>query len=596
MSNISYRHGLHFPSVDGSVVFKFPVGCNLSIIDDFLVSMLRVPKDDFLLNVDHSKNNQSSTAYNYLEYILLLQRILLRISNLPLYHPAKILEISEVKDKKDYYLCKVAIPFFDEIPLDFLRESLKLALNIIDSVIKKHPSLLTREAVYKIIQNKIVLPMRKFTYGGISTLPILRAAIVAGLPVRHLGMGNYLIGWGSNSRKLSRSALDSDSAIGAEISSRKDHCAATLSKVGIPVPEHRLVFTAEQAIDAANQLGFPVVVKPTDRERSEGVTTQIHNEVTLLSAYEKARKISKLLLIERQIAGKCFRLLIASGEFLYSVERGPRALIGDGKHTVLELLHLDKIDNEAAPIWIRKKEIQQDEETLCAIKLAGYHLDSVPEVGKWVPVRIIESSEWSETSIDVTDQVHPANIQLAERSAFALGLSNAGVDLMTTDVTRPWWETGGIITEVNYRPHFGATYAASSRMQDFLNRIIKKQGRIHIEVFIGNELTLEPALARRQQLQEQGLNSYVCTPSLVFGPLGELKLAAKETGLYGICRVMLLDTSVEALVLVVQDDELLKTGLPFDIVNQITIDPTFNVLPQMQLVIDLLQHYTKSYR
>jgi len=82
----------------------------------------------------------------------------------------------------------------------------------------------------------------------------------------------------------------------------------------------------------------------------------------------------------------------------------------------------------------------------------------------------------------------------------------------------------------------------------------------------------------------------------VFGPLGELKLAAKETGLYGICRVMLLDTSVEALVLVVQDDELLKTGLPFDVVNQITIDPTFNVLPQMQLVIDLLQHYTKSYR
>jgi cyanophycin synthetase len=596
MANISYRHGLHFPSIDGNLVFKLPAGFNSSIVDEFILSMLRVAREDFLLNVDQSKYNKSSTAYNYLEYILLVQRSLLKIANLPIYHPAKILELSEITGRKDYYFCKVSIPFFDEIPLEFLRDSLKLAINILDSVFKKNPNPLTREIIDKAIQNKIVVPMRKLSCGGISTLPILKAAISAGLPVRHLGMGNYLLGWGSNSRKLSRSALDSDSAIGAEISSRKDHCAATLTKAGIPVPEHRLVFTAEQAIDAANQLGFPVVVKPTDRERSEGVTTQIHNEVTLLSAYEKARKISKLLLVERQIAGKCFRLLIASGEFLYSVERGPRALIGDGKHSVLELLHLDKIDNEAAPIWIRRKEIQLDEETLCAIKLAGYHLDSVPEAGKWVPVRIIESSEWSETSIDVTDQVHPANIQLAERSALVLGLSNAGVDLMTTDVTRPWWETGGIITEVNYRPHFGATYAASSRMQDFLNRIIKDHGRIHIEVFIGDELSIEPALARRQQLQEQGLNSYVCTPSLVFGPLGELKLAAKETGLYGICRVMLQDSSVEALVLIVQDDELLKTGLPFDVVDQVTIVPTFNVLPKMQLVIDLLQHYAKSSR
>lgn len=594
MLNISYRHGLHFPSIEMNLAFKPPPGFNLSIIDDFIVSMLGGAKQDFLLSTDQSKYHGHPSIYNYLEYLLLMQRSLLQIGNLPIYQPAKVLELSKSEDKKGYYRCKVAIPFFDEIPIEIMHESLQLAQNILNGVIKKNPSLYSRAAVDKAIQSRIIIPMRKLTSGGVSTLPILRAAITAGLPIRHLGMGNYLLGWGSNSRKISRSALDRDSAIGAEISSRKDYCALILSKSGIPVPRHKLVIAEDQAIDAAKILGFPLVVKPADRERSEGVTTQINDELALQNAYEKARKISKLVLIEQQIAGKCFRLLIASGKFLYSVERGPRALVGDGKHTVEELLQIEKVENQAAPVWARKKEIQKDEETLEALKFAGYQLDDVPDDGEWVKVRIIESSEWSETSIDVTDHVHPANIELAERSAFALGLDNAGVDLMTTDITRPWWDADGIITEVNYRPHFGATHAARSRMQVFLSRIIKQQGRIPIEIFIGNAPALKQAITRKQELQEQGVNTYVCTSNLVIGPYGEIKLAAPEPGLYGICRVMLLDSKVEALVLLIQDDALLKTGLPFDVIHQITIDPTFNVSPEMEMMIALLQRYARA--
>jgi cyanophycin synthetase len=128
-------------------------------------------------------------------------------------------------------------------------------------------------------------------------------------------------------------------------------------------------------------------------------------------------------------------------------------------------------------------------------------------------------------------------------------------------------------------------------MQVFLNRIIKQQGRIPIEIFIGNEPALKQAIARKLELQEQGLNAYVCNANLVIGPRGEIKLAAPEPGLYGICRVMLLNRNVEALLVMIQDDALLKTGLPFDVINHITVDPTFNISPEMNLMIALLQQY-----
>ncbi|HSU88568.1 MAG TPA: ATP-grasp domain-containing protein, partial [Terriglobia bacterium] len=41
---------------------------------------------------------------------------------------------------------------------------------------------------------------------------------------------------------------------------------------GIPTPEYRLVTSAEDAIVAARQIGFPAVVKPADNQSSRGVT------------------------------------------------------------------------------------------------------------------------------------------------------------------------------------------------------------------------------------------------------------------------------------------------------------------------------------
>ena len=51
--------------------------------------------------------------------------------------------------------------------------------------------------------------------------------------------------------------------------------------------------------------------------------------------------------------------------------------------------------------------------------------------------------------------------EVTERAASLLGIDVCGVDFITTDPTRPYWETGGAICEVNTRPGFDVHWAIS---------------------------------------------------------------------------------------------------------------------------------------
>ena len=96
-------------------------------------------------------------------------------------------------------------------------------------------------------------------------------------------------------------ANDLDSAIGRRLCPNKRLAAALLRTAGLPIPIHREAASPEEALSVAEVLGWPVVVKPADRDRGEEVTVNITTPTELHSAWQKARTFSANILVERQI-------------------------------------------------------------------------------------------------------------------------------------------------------------------------------------------------------------------------------------------------------------------------------------------------------
>ncbi len=590
----AYRYALSYPSVPLTLRFDFSDTLDIDYLDQFLINMLDIAPDEIVKLNTRDTSQTEQRAYAYLQRILLCNKALLQIGKVPIYDDSNIMQVKPLDQSKNIYQANLAIAFLDNIPLAFLKQTINLAIKILTDVIKLAPQAMAREELDNLVNQYVMRYVPSLQMGGVSTMPILNTAHQLGVPVRYLGSGVYQLGWGAHSRIISRSALDSDSCIGAEICNRKDQSRLLLMQAGLPVSTQQMVRNVAQAVKAAQQIEYPVVIKPANRERSEGVTTMIENEQQLSQAFEYAASFSKLIVIEKQIPGKCYRLLIAAGKFLYCVERGPRAVVGDGKNTIAILIEQDTQAQQLAPLWRRKKIVQADEATIAALTMRGYQLSSIPAQGEVVPLRIIESTEWSETTLDVTDKVHPENILLAERAANSLCLSNAGVDLITTDISRPWWEVNGIVTEVNFRPHFGASDAAKQRMKDFFARIIQDNGIIPIAVFVGDESAWQQALQQFQQGNAEQTGHYLCSAKKVMSASGDYFIQAAEPGLFGICRVMLQNKQVKQLFVVIQDTEFNQSGLPFNAISSLDICSKTPLSDEMQQLINTLQQYIRK--
>lgn len=95
--------------------------------------------------------------------------------------------------------------------------------------------------------------------------------------------------------------------IGVEVAKRatnkklmRDACA----EAGIPIPKYRCVESAQEAVDAAKEIGLPVVVKPTDSQSSKGVA-KVWNLGDIPLWFDHAVRESReaKVLVEEMLAG-----------------------------------------------------------------------------------------------------------------------------------------------------------------------------------------------------------------------------------------------------------------------------------------------------
>ncbi len=203
----------------------------------------------------------------------------------------------------------------------------------------------------------------------------------------------------------------------------------------------------------SKQIGLPVVIKPFDANQGKGVHLNLKNKNEIIAAFKDASKYSNGIIVEQYISGRDYRVLVVGGKVCAVAERLPALVIGDGEHTIEELVKIINEDprrgeqHEKALTKIRLDAVADK-----LLKLNNMTRESVPSVGEIVKLRGNANLSTGGTAVDCTDLIHPDNADIAVRAANAIGIDIAGIDIVTEDISKSVYDTGGAVVEVNTAP------------------------------------------------------------------------------------------------------------------------------------------------
>src|SRR5205085_7266773 len=177
---------------------------------------------------------------------------------------------------------------------------------------------------------------------GPSTQSIIDKARERDIPYIRLNERNLVqLGHGKYQRRIEATVTSPTSLIATDIACDKELTKRMLDEAGIPVPRGRVVDSGEEAVAAAEAIGYPVVLKPLNANHGKGVAINLGSGEEVERAFERAMDYSDDVIIERYVAGRDHRVLVVNGEVVAVAERVPAHVIGDGRHTLQELIDLE---------------------------------------------------------------------------------------------------------------------------------------------------------------------------------------------------------------------------------------------------------------
>src|SRR4029078_11284883 len=80
------------------------------------------------------------------------------------------------------------------------------------------------------------------------------------------------LGHGRYQQRVQATITSRTSHIAVELASDKEETNKVLARLGLPVPRQALVRSADAAIEAAESIGYPVVVKPWNANHGRGIS------------------------------------------------------------------------------------------------------------------------------------------------------------------------------------------------------------------------------------------------------------------------------------------------------------------------------------
>lgn len=288
----------------------------------------------------------------------------------------------------------------------------------------------------------------------------LQAAYDIGYAVSPFMGSTVCIGTGFHRRLFTSFVTDQTPMQSMLVSQNKFQTAQLLRAHGLPGAQNKLVTSMAEVLAEAKVMGYPLVIKPNDKDRGEGVAADLIHESDLILAYESASKCSQQVLLEKHQAGFTHRFTVVKDKVMRVAKHVAFGVVGNGHSSIEELVADNAMSlEERKRVWRNfSGNLALDEEALSLVSQLGLTKESIPAHGQYVKLRRKDnvSAGGKRVTLDMAQEVHPDNIQLALNAVRLIGLDFAGVDLISPDVGRSWREMAVTICEINGSPQLVA--------------------------------------------------------------------------------------------------------------------------------------------
>lgn len=404
---------------------------------------------------------------------------------------------------------------------------------------------------------------------GPSTACIVDAATDRGIPSIRLTEGNLVqLGYGVNQHRIWTAETDQTSAIAESISRDKDLTKTLLQACGVPVPEGRIVDSPSDAWEAAEDIGLPVVVKPSDGNHGRGVSTELMTREEVEAAFKLADDEGSEVIVERFIRGNEHRLLVVGGRLAAAARGETVSLVADGcssiRKLIAEQINTDPRRGTGEDFPLSLVHLDEDAAARFEISRQGYTADSIPPSGTSV---LIQRN--GNVAFDVTDLVHPDVAATVALAARIIGLDIAGVDLVVEDISRPLAEQGGAIVEINAGPGLLMHLKPASGQPRPVGRAIvdslfseSESGRIPVVGICGTQGKAQVARIVARLLKLAGFYVGLASRDGLF--FDKRIVDKRDSSNWAAAQKVLLNRSVNAAVIENSLETILSEGLGYD--------------------------------
>jgi cyanophycin synthetase len=258
--------------------------------------------------------------------------------------------------------------------------------------------------------------------------------------------------------ELSANVLSLNSQLSAAMATNKKKTSLLLKAAGIPTPQFK---TFINKIDAERYLleklkkGQPMVVKPLSGSLAIGITIKPETPKEIIDAVKEAFDENSMIIIEKYVEGKHYRITVVDDEVIAITERIPAYVVGDSAKTILELVHNKNLEREKLnlpPIILRKKDHNY-------LKSKKIKVNKVYSNGEKIMLQLgCDLNIGGERKRVDRDKIPQENYDMFVEAAKTLGVRFAGIDYISPDITMPYTKTTSAINEINSAPHSDVHY------------------------------------------------------------------------------------------------------------------------------------------
>lgn len=406
---------------------------------------------------------------------------------------------------------------------------------------------------------------------GPSTKSIVEEAVKRGIPYIRLGNDSLVqLGYGANQMRFQATMTCKTNALAVDLACDKQRTKELLGSAAIPLPKGELCSSLDCMEEAIHNIGFPIVIKPLDGNQGKGATINITTQEQAKEAFAHAQQYSSQVMVERYIKGFDFRVLVIDNKYVAAAKRIPAHVTGNGHdsiQTLIDLVNFDTRRGNGHENVLTKIKIDRDAEEM--LEKAGYNLETIPAKDEVVYLKSTANLSTGGSSVDVTDEIHPDNIALAERIARIIGLDICGIDIMAQSLSEPVTENGGAVLEVNaapgFRMHLAPTEGTPRNVAaPVLDMLFPngKTGRIPLIAITGTNGKTTTTRLTAHITQNSGYTTGFTTTDGIYVN-NRLMMKGDTTG-PASAQYILKDPSVEFAVLETARGGMLRSGMGFD--------------------------------